>query len=461
MAPVLSMPKAVCLCLTVPFLTHARRVVKDDKVSVLERDPTEQGKSQWDAFTDGMSAMGDAMKDGIDRVTPSIHYSCQHKFEAGGSLDRWITVAPDFSGVNKVKKWVNPATWAHLAEETLDIADKEKVTLTFSPFVLRSRKEYTGNILIKESHSVSGETDYSSTYEVQCTGDDELQVVVKKTSNGETSDKVVSFGAFSNGLNLCSKSSEATYFTKAKVTKIQVRDAKGDYKTLPDGQCVDVSTVDPTKGIVLTKLDADLMGSGLENIGDNKSKMQRLTDKISHQVEHMAGDAIGDGEDVAGDAANDAKEVINGFKDDLAGGSVEAGKKTAKWLKKAAFDSKVDTCLCCDEREVSEEDKMASHCMVAYTLGGEDASSKAKYATKAAVGTLYNLAKTAAGWVVPVIGGQLVAGANDVACAFSCQLREPSRFEPYKYSTIQQVPGLAMSTWFIPGPDMIMDAAGR
>jgi len=136
-----------------------------------------------------------------------------------------------------------------------------------------------------------------------------------------------------------------------------------------------------------------------------------------------------------------------------------ATDKGAKWIKKMTLDSMVPTCLCCDRKQIDENASYADHCMVAYTLGGQNQSDTAQYNMKTAVGTMYNLAKTAGNWVVPFVGGKIVSKAQEQSCHFTCDMRQPLAYEPYRFGKVRQVPGLAMKTWFVPDPESFFSGA--
>jgi len=479
----------VALCFVLPSSPYARRVKVaahgQDKVG--EEDVGTQPEGEAVEYDDqaAKDAYNKDWKDGkiawwgipstLKRYVPTRQYSCKQETTYGsayGYLDRWVTVTPDTPGTHKAASWVNPTAWKQWGEEALDLVDPEKAELPFQPFALRQRSEYEGKLLYKQISMVNDNLCEAS-YTMHCIDDesgkddpsmeDDLQLI-KSTKcahidDGAPKQTVISFGSFKNTHQDCAYSQEASFWRNKTENQVLVQDHNGEFLPIPKGHCVSISTLDPSSGVSLSPLDADLMGSGFERLAGDATKLQRLTANIGRELVGIAQGIYNAGGTLV-EAGQDVGTVVEAFDDDLAKGGVDAGEKSVKWIKRLTLDTEVESCLCCNLEFIDTGDFMAEHCQVAYTLGGQDKSQTLKYAAKTAAGTLFNLAKTAGNWLVPFLGANLVNSGNVAACQYVCDLRQPHLFEPYRFAKVRKVPGLAMQTWFIPNPRTFFAAAG-
>mmetsp|Transcript_70953 Transcript_70953/g.112149 ORF Transcript_70953/g.112149 Transcript_70953/m.112149 type:complete len:495 (+) Transcript_70953:44-1528(+) len=411
----------------------------------------EWGKTGLNAGLSLGTQAGNAIKEQI----PVGQYACKQQTDYG-LLDRWVSVTPDTPTISKLKVWGSYTSWKEWAEEALDLADHEKPELPFEPYALRDRSQYKDKLLAKIMTSAPKEC--TSLYKASC-AEELMSIIETKTcamvNEGRPVSEAIALGSFNKEMKFCSKTVEPRLWRNGSKTDVVVSD---NGHILPDGQCVVISTLDPSKGIDLTKLDADLMGSGFKNLASDLTKMERLARNVQKELNGIVNGLV----DKAGlvvEAGSDVVTVVQELNTDLRSGADEASDKSMEWIKRLTLSTEVDTCLCCDQEEIDKQDKMASHCLVAYTLGGEDKNKTVKHTIKTIAGTLYNLAHTAGNWLVPFLGANIVSQSHSAACRYVCDLRKPHLYEPYSFGQVRKVPGLAMQTWFIPNPRSFYSSA--
>lgn len=457
--PVASRTISVVWCVIVfPFASHSMRT----NLHKTTRNPNDSGGgwlsglSSWgnkglELGRTGLNMAGTAIKDHI----PAGQYECKQDTPLG-LLDRWISVTPDTHVTTKLKNWTSLTHWQERIETALDLADHERPELPFDPYNLRSRSAYTDKLLAKTMTYFPQECTHL--YKANCK--DELLEIIKTTScamidDGKPTTEAIAVGSFNKQLQLCSETIEPGVFSNGSKQHVIVSE---EGHILPDGNCVVISTLDPSKGVDLTPLDADLMGTGFKKLASDLTKMQRLKRNVERELTGIVNGLVDKAEQVV-EAGSDVVTVVQEFDTDMKRGSEEASEKSAKWFQRLAISTEVDTCLCCDQLHVETHDTMAEHCMVAYTLGGEDKNQSVKHTMKTIAGSLYNLVNTAGNWLVPFIGSNIVSQGHGAACQYVCDLRKPHLYEPYSHGHVRKVPGLAMQTWFIPNPRSFYSSA--
>jgi len=420
---------------------------------------------------------------------PKFHYGCQVSTKKTGMMDRWVSVSPDSGLASKAKSVFNIKNWASRVKQVMGDTYNSSAEFSFDPFVMRSRTEYGGRILFKTvvvPHSGEAADSCIATYQANCPDTEEetdkrahLQLIKKETCGAsEETTKILRFSALKKKRFFCTrkaKKASVLDWNGQSSQDVYVTDANGQAHAVHIGNCVRVSTVNPTEGIRLDDLDSHMMGTGLKNLSGNSQKLAQVMVKVKDTVNVIAGslagaagltqgakdpiEAVTKSFNVLKGAFNAGKDVVNATKEvngTVLNASFSVGKTSVELVKKLVVSSMVETCLCCDAKGVDGDDDVIEHCKVAYTMGGQNQSQKLKYSTKAAAGTLYNLAQTAAGWLVPFVGGNIVRQSHKVACHYACGLREPltgDRLnEPYQFGQVRKVPGMALNTWYIPNP---------
>merc|ERR1712176_197936 len=144
----------------------------------------------------------------------------------------------------------------------------------------------------------------------------------------ESSQETFSLGTVKPSHKLCSGTSGGDFFgfRQASEEQIFVPDEKGEAQVLPQGQCVTISTLDPSSGISLDELDADLMGTGFRNLAENATKLERLLGNINTTLVGIVDGFVGTIDAVA-EGAMDAVKVVNDLNTSLANGT-KAGVNT-------------------------------------------------------------------------------------------------------------------------------------
>eukprot|EP00929_Paragymnodinium_shiwhaense_P075408 TRINITY_DN38556_c0_g2_i1.p1 TRINITY_DN38556_c0_g2~~TRINITY_DN38556_c0_g2_i1.p1 ORF type:complete len:570 (-),score=113.32 TRINITY_DN38556_c0_g2_i1:48-1631(-) len=409
-----------------------------------------------------------------DAITPDLRTSCwvtlENKNGKTDVFDRWISVQPKVSTSKKAHSWISLDNWTAWFNSTAGLsAETYAPTFKFDPFVLRNQEAYSERLLLKVMETYGNDaTDMCNTeVKVACQGG-YLQLLTKrdcsfKQVRGEDAQVTTKpFSSLHHSYSFCAHEEKSTgYFgrgLKYTTDVIVVDDVGGDHLILR-GNCVEVSLINPTSGIELTPLNHDLMGSGPDLLAEaDIGRLDKIALKLSHTANAIAVGLVHQVEGVV-EGVDDAITVAERLGTDVDEGAEDAKNKTVKWVKRLMLDTMVETCLCCDDKVIDTQDRMADRCMVAYTLGGEDKEETIKYSLKTAAGTLYNLAQTAGGWLVPFLGGNIVQESHKSACQFVCDLRKPGEFEKYGYAQVRRVPGLAFQTWFIPNPSAFASSA--
>lgn len=399
-----------------------------------------------------------------DLVGEEVQSACQVDTAEFGTVSRWLSVEPRFKAERAAQDWLSPESWS--AWNTGD-TEALRAKFNFDPFVLREKAQYDGRVMaqiVSAQGTFEGNVFMPShmpsdvCYTIFSTHCDEkgLQFKSEKRCGDQPviTDEAY-FGSSNEKQTLCPMAARRNFpFSRhGQAQDVYVMGTDGQWQQVQGGNCLKISVLDPTKGITLSELDGDLMGWGTDYLTNNGTQLGALLGGVV--------DSLKDLKDTA------KTQVVEGFKDvqemiearrNLSLGNVSAEEmeiavnKTRKWATRLTKASVVPTCLCCDEEWTYSTGKLADHCLVAYTLGGQNKSDTLTYNLKVTAGTLFNLVRMAGNWFVPFIGGQLVSKAHEQSCQFTCDMRQPLSYEPYKWGQVQSVPGVALQTWWIPSP---------
>jgi len=390
-------------------------------------------------------------------------YSCQ-VVSGNETLDRWVSVQPQQELSTKALKLFSFAEWKAHLESAMGVEPAEAAGINFDPVVLRGPAEYGDRILVKTmSTSSAGET-CIDTVKVACS-EGKLTLVTASRCSGSPEDaeeqtRAEALGLLGQGLTFCSHGPKRTlgFFGAAWSKDVVVLDEAGQGQVLPAEECATISVLDPNNGIDLGDLNSDMMGLGQGQFHGSANVTKAMMAKLNATLWGVYAGALEKGQ-AASEASEDALRVVQALAEDASSGGEAAAEKSLKWLKKMALASMVETCLCCDKPAMGTGELLSDHCKVAYTLGGENRSETLQYAVKTMAGTMYNLAQTAGGWLVPFVGGNIVQHAHKSACSFTCGLRKPHLYEPYRFGKVRKVPGMAFQTWFVPNPNAFLASA--
>mmetsp|Transcript_22052 Transcript_22052/g.48217 ORF Transcript_22052/g.48217 Transcript_22052/m.48217 type:complete len:461 (+) Transcript_22052:69-1451(+) len=392
-------------------------------------------------------------------------YMCQMDTAEFGTVDRWISVQPEPHGATAVASWLSPSEWeAWMKNSTYETPQE----FGFEPFILRSRAEYEGRAVIKVVEStgifegdnfVEQGTPCTIEYKMDCSA--KGLHLLKQDTCKVLDEESYYFGNFQKQRSFSPHGPEQSFpFSRTfKKKDIYVLDETGDWGKVQEGFSVAVSILDPTKGITLSELDSDVMVAGSEDLELRGATLEKVIDHLDKTVIETRTKLGNDLKEGIQDIRDAMKKVNNSNISSSDEENNVAIDKGAKWIKKLTLDSMVPTCLCCDQKRIDESMSYADHCMMAYTLGGQNKSDTINYNMKMAAGTMYNLVKRAGSWVVPYVGGRLVSQAQKQSCHFACDMRQPLAYEPYRFGKVRQVPGLAMKTWFVPDPESFFSGA--
>jgi len=393
---------------------------------------------------------------GLSDFVPKLKYDCKVDTE-DGRLDRWISVTPHISAAERAWSWVSFTEWQKWIEAQVGLTEAEEPSFDFDPFILRNRTEFGSRTLLKTVMAPTSGDPCTTTYSASCSTDEELEIIKEELCHssdiGKPTVTVLPLGSFSKSMSVCGHEIKYDYgyWGTGRTLDVFVIDENGKGQKMERGQCVEISTINPSNGIHLSELDYDLMGLGSTDFGANASKVEKVVRMLNGTLHGIAQGLLKKGEEIL-EGGHDALEVANKLDEDLVNGSQVAVNTSVKWIKRLTLATMVETCLCCDTEVIDTNESLPEHCRVAYTLGGQDKSQTLKYTLKTTAGTLYNLAQTAGGWLVPFLGGNIVRETHTRTCHFTCGMRKAYLYEPYRFGKVRKVPGLALQTWFIPNP---------
>lgn len=259
-----------------------------------------------------------------------------------------------------------------------------------------------------------------------------------------------------NGVRECANDDEWVYSYSDLAHKKRGRkdlyvidgDGNADVRKMEDGMCVRAWRRDPRSGLLLTKLDPDLVP---EKFNDKAVVSERLFENLLVKI-HDSGIEVNESLYV------ELQNIINqqnigrdhsSWDEDRDGWYGKGQDQLKKWIMDAAFESRVSACLCCLAPHVNEKVSLADQCASAMVFGGTKQSDKsfwsnAKHGLGVAAGTAEKIVKTVMNDLIPYVGQHLFKGGHQMICKFACQMRETSKWAYYQYPHTKEIPGYAL-----------------